>query len=244
MSNSATSIRRVLVIGLIASVMLFTHVSTGGAVPNAYDFQIAAKKSGVWKGIDVDLIMFDPGLQANSNKFVAAPVALTTYWTSAIFIEIGPIKTCYANQTCQLRPYYSYATNTASGFSEDTTRLLASGGNYGYKVDKTNVNNEFQAIFCSGGGGGAVWTQNMGRNDFPYVFTALETTGGARLWPPIKISSPQAKDANGAWGSWCFDSINTTHPDGKVVPNPCVPSNNGWELRSGYQAFIPIALKD
>ena len=212
-------------------------------MPDGYDFQVAAKKSGTWKGIDTDLIMFDPGLQANSDWYVAAPVALTTYYGAAIFIEIGPIKTCYTNQTCQLRPYYSYATATASGFTEDTTRLLSSGGNYGYKVDKTNVANEFQAIFCSVGCG-AVWTQNMGRNDFPYVLTALESTGGARLWPPVKILNPKAKDANSTWASWCFDSVNTTDPDGRVQPNPCIPSNNGWELRSGYQTFIPIVLKD
>lgn len=243
MSNSAINVRRVLVMGLIASVLLITQAPLGKAMPTAYDFQVAARKSGTWKGIDVDLIMFDPGLQPNSNKYVAAPVALTTYSSSTDFIEIGPIKTCYTNQTCQLRPYYSYATSTASGFNEDTTRLLASGGNYGYKVDKTYVPNEFQAIFCSAGCG-TVWTQNMGRNDFPYVFTALETIGGARLWPPVKISNPKAKDANSTWASWCFDSVNTTHPDGKVFPNPCIPSNNGWELRSGYQSFIPIALKD
>lgn len=186
--------------------------------------------------------MVDPGLQPNSNKFVAAPVALTTYSASTIFIETGPIKTCYANQTCQLRPYYSYATSTASGFTEDTTRLLASGGNYGYRVVRTVVNNEFQAIFCSSGCG-VVWTQNMGRNDFPYLFTALETTGGARLWPPVKIANPKGKDATYTWSSWCFTSTNTTHTDGKVFPNPCDTSFNGWELRSGYQVFMPFTLK-
>lgn len=210
--------------------------------PLAYDFQIAVKKSGTWRGIETDLIMFDPGLQPNSNKFVAAPVALTTYSTA--FIEVGPIMTCYSNQTCQLRPYYSYATGTSSGFNEDTTRLLASGGNYGYRVDKTIVPNEFQAIFCDGLGCGGVWTQDMGRNDFPYVLTAVETTGGARMWPPVRVFSPKAKDIYNVWSPWCFDSVNTTHADGRVFPNPCVPAFNGWELQSGYQSFIPVVLKD
>lgn len=188
--------------------------------------------------------MVDPGLQPNSNKFVAAPVALTTYHAPTIFIETGPIKTCYTNQTCQLRPYYSFVTSTATGFTEDTTRLLASGGNYGSRVVRTVNNNEFQAIFCSGAGCGVVWTQNMGRNDFPYVFTALETTGGARTpWPPIRVSSPKAKDASCTWSPWCFDSVTTTHPDGKVYPNPCESGYNGWELRSGFHVFVPLALK-
>lgn len=91
MSNSTLSFRRVLVMGLIASVLLLTRAVIGKAMPNGYDYQVAAKKSGTWKGIDTDLIMFDPGLQANSDKFVAAPVALTTYYGSAVFIEIGPI---------------------------------------------------------------------------------------------------------------------------------------------------------
>ena len=228
----------ILSIFCFALVMLASHV----LAPLAYDFQLAVKKAGTWKGIQADLVMFDPGLQPNSNKYVAAPVALTT--NNADFIEIGPIETCYSNQTCQLRPYYSYVTGTSSGFNEDTTRLLASGGNYRYRVDKTIVSNEFQAIFCDGFGCGAVLTQDMGRSDFPYVFSALETTGGARMWPPVRISSPIAKDTSNTWSPWCFDSVNTTHPDGKVFPDPCDSSYNGWELRSGYQSYISIVLNN
>ncbi len=62
-----------LIVGIaIVSVLVVTMTSLA-----AYDFQIAVKKSGTWKGIEVDLIMVEPSLQPNSNMYVAAPVALT-----------------------------------------------------------------------------------------------------------------------------------------------------------------------
>lgn len=207
MQQLIRSARRAYVVAFVVLVLFITMVSIGSATPNQYDYQIAAKRSGTWIGIDTDVTFYDYGLEPNSGRFIAAPVALTVYQSgqNSYFIEAGPIKSCYAGGDCQLHPYFSLAVAGVGQFNIDTTRYLASGGLYGYKVDKIGPS-VFEAIFCSGGGCGHLVFEDMIRSDFPYLFTAVETTGGARWWPPVTVSSAKGKLYDNSWPNWCYDS--------------------------------------
>lgn len=49
-------IKLLIAVGIVIAFLLISTIASLAA----YDFQIAVKKSGTWKGIEVDLIMFEP----------------------------------------------------------------------------------------------------------------------------------------------------------------------------------------
>ena len=233
--------KRVHRAGFIVAVTFLLLTSVGAAMPEDFQDQVAAKKLGTWIGIDTYVNFYDYGLQPNSSKFIAAPVAITVYGSgqNSYFIEAGPIKSCYAGQDCQLHPYFSSAVAGVGQFNIDTTRFLADGGLYEYKVDKIGPT-VFEALFCSGGSCAHLVYEDMLRTDFPYLFTAVEKTGGARWWPPVTISSAKGKLSNNTWPNWCYDSTNTTIP--ALTVTPC--SNYSWQFHGEYKAFVPLAMND
>ncbi len=254
MSNSAINVRPVTIIGLCLFAVLVSQASPGLASPTrvppsaAVAFQVHAKKSGTWTGIDANVVMYEPPVSLTGNRFAAVPIAITNYssGSSLTFLEVGPVKDCNSGRSCTLRPYWSYCKSGGTcAYLEDSSRTFASGGTYGFKVDKTSVANEFQGIICSVGCG-AIVTVDLGVATLPYVFTAVEGSGAspqARAGRPVRISVPKAKSGTGVWSDWCYDSSGAWQPDGQIYPNPCGTPTDGWELRNGFPLYMAVSMK-
>lgn len=194
-------------------------------------------------GIDVDVAMDDP-TNISANQFVASPVALTNKFVQGsdlMFIEVGPIRNCTAASDCKLRPYYArQKLNQDYELLIDSTRLLSSGGRYGYRVFRTADASEtqFQTVFCSSSGCGVIATVNMERSSFPHVFTAGESTTGMRWLTPISVYSAKHRKQNADYENWCYTSTSITFSDGIITP--CNTSTYGWNFIAAKQVFLPL----
>lgn len=176
-------------------------------------------RSGGYLGVDT--IQTTPNPSIYWPNVTGGPVAVTN--TFDTFIESGPIKDCLLD--CGLHPYGSWGNATESGFFVDLTVWLGAGLQYRYKSNYIG-NNQWQSVFCSGGGCRSMITGNLGTNTLPYVVSGGESTGPR--WGSITTKNAKYKPYNSAtWYSWCYTSKWINVVGGTV--SACNTTNYSWK---------------
>ena len=246
------TVRRFMLASIIST--LFVAISANAS---ALESQVVAYSSGSWRGVESQIKFSIPGILPNSGQFVAAPLAISTLNEINIpfaFIEAGPIKNrqnSSVGSDCKPHPYFSTQDqqDNFSDFAVDTTYELQEGVFYTYRVDTTQTTNRFQALFCDGLGCRQIGIRSfvnystpggsVVRTQFRYLFTAVESTGGVKVFPPVFFSNVKGKTASNQWQSQCYDT--TTSSIGNAEAAPC--RDFTWALWMKQRIYIPLNVR-
>ncbi len=240
--SDATHFKNIRWFGAILFVIFGLLQFADGNAQFSITAQVATMQSGTWRGIQASVAMLHPNNPPAS--IVATPVALTVYQSppNSHFFEVGPVRDCrvFVGDCGDLHPYVSMQKpSTSVTFIVDTTTSLASGGNYGYKIDRVS-SEHFSASFCDANGCRVLQNDiDLDRDNFPYLFIAGESDGPRFV--SSKVSNASSKNTNNSWSNYCYDPSLTVINvlDGRV--SPCV--NYSWEISYAYRIFVPSSIR-
>lgn len=203
---------------LLVAVMLILQVGPVFAQGGIAQVWGQRYRSGGYWGVDTYQTTPNPSI--SSPNWTGGPNAVSNLVDT--FIESGPTKAC--DLDCGLHPYGSWgAPGTSGGEYVDTTVWLGAGLTYRYQSNYIG-NNQWQSVFCSGGGCRGMITGSLGTNTLPYVVSGGESSGSQ--WGSITTSYAKYKPYNTTtWYSWCYTS--TWNNVGGTI-SACNTSNYSW----------------
>jgi hypothetical protein len=150
----------------------------------------------------------------------------TSALTAPPFIEAGPTKAC--DRDCGLHPYSS-AENITGNYMEnvDTTKFLASGGNYIYK-NYFIGNNTWEGQWCDANGCYVLADWPLGTSTaMPDVASGGEASClGCPIGSLSTIFEYMIPGGTVTWTPWCYTAVHNTV--GGFI-SACGPNQN-WDI--------------
>lgn len=212
-----------------ADVVEHIYLAIIGSDPYGQVFPHKYGGSAGWDAIQAYVATPDPGIiGGNYNYWVAAPVALTQYY-SGHFVESGPTKDCLDINnpaTCRRFPYASWAAGTTAIETDLTNQPLSAGAGYTFRSDADGYG-VWKPRWCDIYGCYPILnstnndTGNLGPPSLPFWVAGGETDNLYQHWGNIYIYNVAAHSYNNGWISSCYDPVIVPIRAGYGTEGPC-----------------------